>query len=390
MKGLAKRLWNRLPRRLQEMVAAAVDRLQDVTPPPVPQPAGAADVRLFVGPVNYAGQGNRWSRAVEAIDRVAATNFVVGGGNPYRFEADYSVPWRTFEYSRRWHRTTAEELTSRYTHVLFESCKPVLGGLFGGDIRRQVALLQEAGLQVGFVNHGTDVRLPSSHRERVPWSPFHHDGGLPLEDLESLAQRNLDLLDELALPTFVSTAGLLADVPRAHFLGVVVDINRWSTGEPPLRRRRLRVIHAPTNPVTKGTLLISPVLRRLHEEGLIEYVQVGGLSQDEMSKAVIGADVLLDQFRIGDYGVAACEAMAAGRIALTYVTAEVRAEVERHAGMPLPIPDVDVESIEGVIRDIAARRDHYQGVAAQGPEFVRRLHDGSFARDVLMREFLKA
>ena len=58
--------------------------------------------------------------------------------------------------------------------------------------------------------------------------------------------------------------------------------------------------------------------------------------------------------------------------------------------MPIPIPEVTVDTLEGVLRDIVGRRDHYRAVAAQGPEFVRRLHDGRFSRDVLMREFLEA
>jgi len=82
--------------------------------------------------------------------------------------------------------------------------------------------------------------------------------------------------------------------------------------------------------------------------------------------------------------------MAAGRIVLTHVSEQVRDEAERRAGMPLPIPEANPENLEEVLRDIVARRDHYRSVAAQGPEFVRRLHTGDFSREVLMHEFLEA
>ncbi|QIM15887.1 hypothetical protein G7067_04765 [Leucobacter insecticola] len=109
-----------------------------------------------------------------------------------------------------------------------------------------------------------------------------------------------------------------------------------------------------------------------------------------MPAVVAGADIVLDQFRVGDYGVAACETMAAGRVVLAHVSEQVRSEVERHAGFPLPIPETTLDTIEGVLRDIVTRRDHYRAVASRGPEFVRALHNGEFSRSVLMRHFLEA
>ena len=82
------------------------------------------------------------------------------------------------------------------------------------------------------------------------------------------------LLDDLQAPTFVSTPGLLLDVPYAHVLPVVIDPTLWVTGAPALRQTRLRVLHVPSNPVPKGTLLIEPTLRRLHDEGVIEHITV--------------------------------------------------------------------------------------------------------------------
>ena len=59
---------------------------------------------------------------------------------------------------------------------------------------------------------------------------------------------------------------------------------------------------------------------------------------------------------------------------------------------PLPVEEAPVTSCAGrwLALDIAARRDHYREVAATGPEFVRRLHNGDFSRDVLMKHFIEA
>lgn len=391
MNPLAERAWRLVPKPLQDAIAAGVDRLQGATVPAPPLPDLTKPYRLLIGPVNYAGQGYRWARAAESSGLVSARNYVHTGNNPFGYAADHLVTWRTSEHSRAWQRSMLDVIRSDYTHVLIEACFPILGGMFRGDVRRQVALLQDAGVKVGIVGHGTDVRLPSNHLHSTPYSHFGEgaDEWAPVDQIERNVAENLALIADLDVPVFVSTAGLLTDLPTAHLLGVVIEPDRWATSEPTLVRERLRVIHAPTQTHVKGTRLIEPTVRTLAQEGLIDYVELEGVAHDDMPAVFGAADVILDQFRVGDYGVGACEAMAAGRIVLTHVTSQVREEVERRAGMPLPIPEVTIDSLEHVLRDIADRREHYRALAATGPEFVRRLHDGSFSRDTLLRDFLE-
>lgn len=390
MHPLAERAWQLMPKRLQDAVASNVDRLQGVSVPAPPFPETDRPYRMLIGPVNYAGQGYRWARAAETSGVVSARNYVHTGNNPFGYDADHLVSWRTSEHSREWQNAMLDAIRRDYTHVLIEACFPILGGMFRGDVRRQVALLRQAGIKVGVVGHGTDVRLPSTHLHSTPYSHFG-DGAetwAPVGEIEKNVAENLALIADLDVPVFVSTAGLLLDLQNAHFLGVVIDPERWQNSSAPLARDRPRVVHAPTQTHVKGTHMIAPIARRLDEEGLIEYVEFEGIANQDMPRMFADADVILDQFRVGDYGVGACEAMASGRVVLTHVTEQVRTEVERHAGMPLPIPRVTIETLEETLRDVVARRDDYQALAATGPEYVRRLHDGSFSHDVLIREFL--
>ncbi|MEV4774298.1 glycosyltransferase [Microbacterium sp. LWH12-1.2] len=384
-----ERIWKLVPKPAQDFIAAAVDRVNGVVPPPPPQPDLTRRHRVLIGPVNYAGQGYRWSRAIEETGDASARNFVHAENNVLQYPADYVVPWRTSEHSRAWQRAMVSTIADDYTHVLIEACVPVLGGMFDGDLRRQVALMQRNGAQVGIIGHGTDVRLPSTHLLSTPWSHFvDSDEWVAAERVEAVVAENLRVIGELGLPTFVSTAGLLIDLPEAHFLGVVIEPEKWANTAPLLQRDRPRVVHAPTHPHVKGTPLIVPAAQKLHDEGLIEFVQLDRTPNEEMAAVLASADIVLDQFRVGDYGVAACETMAAGRLVLAHVTDQVRAEVERHASMPLPVVEATPDNVETVLRDIVARREHYRAIAASGPEFVRRLHDGAFSREVLMKHFL--
>lgn len=390
MHPMIERAWKLVPKSAQDAIASGVDRARGVNPPPPPHPDMSKRLRVLVGPVNYAGQGYRWSRALESSGCVSARNYVHTENNVLQYDADYRVTWRTAEHSREWQRAMLETIGTEYTHVLIEACFPILGGMDAGNVVRQVARMQQRGAKIAIVGHGTDVRLPSTHMAADPWSYFHDDIWVPAALLEPSVALNLALIADLGLPTFVSTAGLLVDVPQAHFIGVVVDPEKWANDTPPLTRERLRVVHAPTNPNLKGTPDIAPIARRLHDEGLIEYIELKGIPNDQMPQVFADADIVLDQFRTADYGVGACETMAAGRIVLAHVSEQVRAEVQRHAGMPLPIVQTTITTVEEKLRDIVERRDHYRDIAAAGPEFVRRLHDGDFSRRVLMTHFLEA
>ena len=390
MHPVVERAWKLIPKSLQDAIASNVDRVRGVRPPEPPHPDLTKPYRLLVGPVNYAGQGYRWSRALESTGEVSARNYVHTENNVLQYDADYRVTWRTAEHSRAWQQAMLDTIGTEYTHVMIEACFPVLGGLHSGDVRKQAALMQAQGAKLAVVGHGTDIRLPSTHMAGDEWSYFHNDIWVPAALLEPSVAENLRLIADLGVPTFVSTAGLLVDVPQAHFLGVVVDPDKWASDRPALARERVKVVHAPTNPNLKGTPDLAPIVRRLHDEGVIEYVELKGIPNDEMPAVFADADVVLDQFRTGDYGVGACETRASGRIVLAHVTDQVRDGVGRHAGMPLPIPETTLATVEERLRDIAARRDHYREIAQSGPEFVRRLHDGRFSRDVLMKHFIEA
>lgn len=383
------KLWEAVPKPLQDAVASFVDRLQGVPIPPPPQPREDVPFRLFIAPANYAGQGYQWSRAVSRNPRVTASNMVYAEINPFGYPVDHPVRWRTVTHSRRWQRAQLDALTRHFTHVLVEAEMPPLGGMWNQDVRRQVAALQAGGVVVGMLCHGSDIRLPSRHRELEKWSPFANDDWVPVDALEAIVADNRRLLDDLAVPTFVSTPGLLLDVPYAHLLPVVIDAERWSTDEPVLVRQRPRVLHVPSNPLVKGTAEIEPVLRLLHDEGIIEYEAVVGRTQDEMPGLFSSADIVLDQFRLGDYGAGACEAMAAGRLVISHVSEQARRVVADAAGVQLPVLEANLDTLEQVLRNVVADRASARALAAQGPAFVRRVHDGELARQVLEHRLLE-
>lgn len=341
-------------------------------PPPMSVPNGAA--RLYIGPANYAGQGRMWAASVQRwLPEVSAVNMTFVSGREYLFySSDYLIPEPIYLASHTW-KSSHRETMLKFTHVLIEALQSNAHEVTATGAAHEAEFLAENGVSVAWMCHGKEVRLPSRHRALEPWSPFI---GVRSRRAEDQVMQNLEILSRRNDPVFVSTPDLLVDVPWAKWCPVVVDCDQWKTERLPFAGSKLRVAHSPTHRGTKGTDLILPTLRGLEGEGLIELDLVEGVPNAEMPDRLALADVVLDQFLIGSYGVCACEAMAAGRLVIGHVSDRVREIIERQSGYALPVVEATVDSLEVVLREIAADRDRAVAVASLGPVFVRAVHDG--------------
>ncbi|GAB47082.1 hypothetical protein [Mobilicoccus pelagius] len=370
----------RLAERAARRPVAAPDELAQARRdrPGAPQ----TDVRLWVAPANFAGQGHEWARAAQRLPGVGARSMNIAG--PIRFPTDYEVSAAVYR-DLGWQREQRRALLD-YTHVLVEAERPVLGSLYG-SCAAETPALRRAGLTVAHVVHGSDARRPDLHAATHPHSPFRDPRDPRTARLQRLTRRNVAWLDRCETPVFVSTPDMIDVVPGARWCPVVVDADAWASDTPVLERERPVVVHAPSNGWLKGSDLVDPQMQALHDAGLIEYRTLRGLDRAAMRRVYREADIVLDQFVLGLYGVAAAEAMAAGRVVVAYVGDTARARVWEATGQDVPIVEATPVDVVDVIRGILADRDAARAIAAEGPSFVRRIHSGERSAAVLA-EFL--
>jgi hypothetical protein len=277
-----------------------------------------------------------------------------------------------------------EAWVASFTHVLVEAGRPVTGTQHGLDAAGDLAFLEDAGVRTGMVAHGTDVRRPDRHVDAEPDSPFRRLD----PDAVGLRQRHADRVAGLMAGrdwSFVSTPDLLLDVPSARWLPVVVDLERWQPQpwQPPPAGRLPRVVHVPSHRQVKGTELIEPAMTDLARRGLVDYVPLHDVPWSDMPEVIASADIVLDQFALGGYGVAATEAMASGRAVVGHVRPEVRAHVQAVTGRVLPVVQSRAAEVADVVMDLVRDRDRWLEVAQQGAEFAADVHDGRLSSRVL-------
>jgi hypothetical protein len=344
--------------------------------------------RIAIGPVNYSNQATMWAKALrESRSDISSANFAIEVPGGFDFPADLVVPLAFYQRSRQWQLAQAEAL-SAFTHLLVEAEEALLGRLFRRSIDLEQHFFSEAGLKLAYVAHGTDIRVPQLHAQRTKWSPYL-DSTTYWERSRKVAEKNTRFLQSISAPVFVSTPDLLLDLPEAIWCPVVIDIDVWSTSNPPQSSEGpLKVVHVPSAQSMKGTQLIEPHLFELAREGIIDYQPISGVSSKDMPGVIEQADVVLDQFRLGSYGVAACEAMAMGKPVLGHVLPEVRDIVFNISGLSLPIVEATPESISSVLVGLAQERTQLEAIGTEGANFVRSIHSGAWSANQLINNWI--
>lgn len=345
-----------------------------------------SEVRVYIAPTNYSGQGYLWARALEGADqRIGARNVAVMLPGGFAFPTDTPVPIAAVNGSSEW--ADAEWTAARrFTHVLVEAERSMFGRRFDRRLEAEVSALEAAGASVAFLCHGTDIRDPDLNAARTRWSLYPEDPRTDLLRADAAANRNL--LARLRRPTFVSTPDLLADVPWATWCPVVVDAAAWANDQPAFDRSIPRVVHISTAPLQKGSHYLAPALDPLADAGVLTFDLVSGVPAASVPDLFAGADIVLDQFRVGSYGVAACEAMAAGRVVVGHVLPDVRQTVMDAYGLELPIVEADPSTVADVVLALIDDRERAREIAAAGPAFVARIHSGPASARALIADWI--
>ncbi|MDX3237758.1 glycosyltransferase [Streptomyces sp. ME03-5709C] len=345
---------------------------------------GETRVRLGLGPANYAGQGAAYAQAISRLNEDVSVE-VVMNQRPESFDypADvYVDALRLTDLDVQVEQV--HRIVGRYTHLLVDAFMPVFGLLNGDTVAGDLPALQRAGIKVGLLAHGSEIRHPGQHMERHEFSLFRDAPEGIARKLEKKAERNRRIAAECGLPLYVTTPDLLDDLPTASWAPLVVDVAAWASDHPVMERKRPVVMHAPSKRWTKGTDRIMPVLTEMHDRGLIDFRLAEGIAWAQMQDLVKECDLVLDQFTTGSYGTFAVEAMAAGKPVVGYISDQVRAATDG----ALPIVGATPVTLREVLESLIEDREGTAAIGRASVDFAHTYHDGTWTAQVLS-SFLK-
>jgi hypothetical protein len=343
---------------------------------------GKRNFSICIGPTNSAGQASLWSRALTRQGFPSQSLRISNDPVAEWFDADVEIPrleWTT----REGRLALAKKIASEYEAMLFESMRPLFSLHSTRDYSanrafEDIKLLKRAKVKSAIVFHGSDIRDTTAHARRERFSPYRRI----TPELEQLALRATDFRKagrraiRRRIPVFVTTPDLFLDMPRARWLPVTIDVDAfanagqtrrcWSTPGPP------KVLFQPSKAWLKSADVVLPTLKKLEHEGIIDLLEGGSISHDQMALRIADADIVIDRFD-GVAGVASVEALAARRIVIANIApwAYKRAEV-----IP-PVVHATPDTLESVLRKISSEGVNFPHDFEAGLLYAQKWHDGS-------------
>lgn len=235
-----------------------------------------------------------------------------------------------------------------------------------------ILLLKMLGKRVVVNFRGSEVRLHSAFKAR---NPYHYvdenPNNLITKFPESAQQRMIDFALGVADKVIVPDPELQSYVPGSAVIPRSIDLQTWpnvgiSNSMEPL------IVHAPSRPIVKGTSALLKAVERLKRSGLrFRFELIENLSNTQAREMYKRADIVVDQLRIGWYGVLAVEAMALGKPVVTFV----RHDLEDQLPQKLPFAIANPDTIQNVLSRLIQDRTERQRLAADAREYCCRTHD---------------
>jgi len=133
--------------------------------------------------------------------------------------------------------------------------------------------------------------------------------------------------------------------------GTFIPYSNAEHGEVPIAGRAktgdiIRIVHAPSHRVAKGTAIIEEVIALLRTNGLqFEFEIIEGVDNSEAKRRISSADLLIDQLFAGWYGGVAVEAMINGVAVMSYIREDDLVHVPAEMQKQLPILRTDADSL---------------------------------------------
>jgi len=196
-------------------------------------------------------------------------------------------------------------------------------------------------------------------------------------------------LSKYAALEFVSTPDLLKYVEDAEWIPNPIDLDNTFL-EPVIADddpQTIKILHAPTNRIAKGTASIISAVGSLKTDGYdIDLNIVENRPHRELVQEMKNSDIVIDQINpaIGTYGMVSVEAMALGKPVVCHLKEEY---IALFANCPIVNSGADKlkERISYLIDDMDARRK----LGGQGRRYVEKNHGADMVAKKLITCYKK-
>jgi hypothetical protein len=140
------------------------------------------------------------------------------------------------------------------------------------------------------------------------------------------------------------------------------------------------LVHIPSHKQVKGTEAVLRAVDTLRNRYEFDFELIHGLPHDQALAMVRRADLVLDQFVIGDHGLAAIEAMALGKPTLCFIKDALLAKYPPD----FPLVNANQENLVQVLEGLLVDGQKRHEIGRRSRHYVEQYHDAhKIARQLL-------
>lgn len=339
---------------------------------------------LFL-PVHAANQPG--TLAKEAKKQNISAKFAAMGENPFKYRNEIDIGNINCNCS-----TIDQPFVDRYINKYNTFHFHVKSFLFNKNYSfptgLDLLLLKAMKKKVFFHFRGSEIRLATVFKEKSPYNYVDKkddkNNKMPFKFNEAKQKEFRDYICGICDEVFVPDPEIQCYVPNSLIIPRVFDLSLIENQEKD--DNCLKIIHAPSRSVVKGTKHVIAAIERLKKEGFkFDFELIENLSHDKSLIKYKEASIIIDQLLIGWYGVLAVEGMALGKAVVSYIRNDLRS----YLPYPCPLAIANPENLYCVLKGMLENPESIKQLGKLGREFVEDYHDSTKIMKLLIRIYSK-
>lgn len=245
-----------------------------------------------------------------------------------------------------------------------------------------LVLLRASGKKVFFHFRGSEARLASVFEQCSPYNYVKENpSDIFSKYLEVEQKAFINFVCGVCNKVFVVDHEIQTYVPGSLIVPRVLNLKKWEYIGVNLSDT-LKVVHAPSNPISKGTTVVLSTIEKLKAEGIsIDFRLVENTTHEKAAETYRWADVVIDQLRVGWYGVLAVEAMALGKAVVTFI----RDDLKHYLPYPLPLAIANPDNLYQVLKELISNKEELHSLGLRGRKYVEEIHDSGHVAEILLQ-----
>jgi hypothetical protein len=168
--------------------------------------------------------------------------------------------------------------------------------------------------------------------------------------------------------------------PRPYFVRQRVWLPDFAPMPPDPQRQRPLLVHSPSAPIAKGTAAVLAAVEKLRSHYDFDFKLIQNMPRDQALQVVKDADLFLDQFVLGGYGLAALEAMALAKPVVLYVKPSLLAQYPTD----LPVINANQADLADVLAPLLVDGPLRRAAGLRSRQYVEHHHDALTAARQLL------